>query len=415
MIGNFLKNKKSMITITSTGTKVVSNTKLFIAVFAMFGAGAVALALLPLNTSLNKVNMVYKTVNGCHMVLKYNNLPDKELIFSVSQDKCSQYYLAGKYAGGKDLYRLLYSESLPVSNNKLDIVSSFRADFNFVDSMAVNSFIDIYNKIYSTKCEEISYFGVRLYCFNQKKENGVVVKQNNLLSIIPSLTVLKYGSSVSIAGVSTRPIDYLSKVVYYDSTPKDGTVTHFDMNLTDVQCGDNFGAANYGGTEKEINTTTNKIFVCAKSLSKDSGVNRIQRAAILLHEAGHYHAYQKDNNDVGHVYYHPGIDEPMIFSTITPTMSELYLLGTNSSVKFSACKNIKDYTGANRNSVATRDLDFNSVYGLHINYLYKQSQNPVFDCEERNFAYKQADLELVTKLCRYPTVHKLGPAPVCNN
>ena len=93
-----------MDTLSSTSTKVISGTKLLVAVFVMFGAGAIALASVPVNQNSWGC---YLSVNGTKIKI------------ANTFNECHDYYLAREYAGRRDFYKLLKNDGRVISEDKI--------------------------------------------------------------------------------------------------------------------------------------------------------------------------------------------------------------------------------------------------------------------------------------------------------
>lgn len=180
-----------MQTLTSTVTKTVSGTKMVIAVFALFGAGAVALATLPLQlnrsrvispTVVNNVNANILHADGCYLVLDGK----EKLIDSSSNQYCKNIFLANYFSdiGDKnDFYYLLNSKGKGSLVNKNDLSAAKVVEVIYYSGGVADNFkAYLVSKINTGKCEEMAYWDNVLKCFNEA----------DLKKVVQYITFLKY-------------------------------------------------------------------------------------------------------------------------------------------------------------------------------------------------------------------------------
>ena len=129
-------------------------------------------------------------------------------------------------------------------------------------------------------------------------------------------------------------------------------------------------------------------------LGDNSPSKRIRYAATLYHEANH-------TLQSSHSYDHAEDTDPQYQNINDEEFAEV-------SIK-SECKKVDVY------QPRRRDWDFKSVYGTHINYFFSLSKNNILPCDERSFAFDEAERLMKTKLCQYPNKPKHGfTKPVCD-
>ena len=286
-------------------------------------------------------------------LLSANN---KTLGILNSYSDCESLFIALQFDNKVDLLRLINS----VAQNKIET-----ADLNFEkvtiyykSGNSYDYFSNTLSKLSSNKCENISFFGIRLFCFNGVVAMDKTLKNNNLQYIIPDFSVIKYTSNINhenlLINQNTNAYKFIldNGITYYDAS----NPSFYGETLERVKCGGGYGSANY-----QIRGGASIVFVCDAFRNSD----KTQAAGILYHESNH--KYQ-----VGHAY------------------------------------NINCGPGN------TGDRDFRSVYGAHINYLFSMSQNSILSCKERQYAFDQAMQEMTTKLCQKPTAPHTGyTRPVC--
>lgn len=313
---------------------------------------------------------------GCY--LKINNAQ----AYWLTSDKkeCESLFIALNYVGRTDFYRLLYSleyPNAPVSKTGLSAINSgipgkaekvtlANTSNNITILYYSESDYDYFNsvkpKFSSSSCQELEFFGIKLYCFNAVAGK----KGSNLPQIITYFTILKYTSNQKamngLVGEKVYPMNFIvnNKVKYFDAS----VPNLYGETLESVKCLSSQGSANY-----QLRNGESRVYICQKLLDKTvEAPQKLYQAAVLYHEANH--KFQQ-----GHDY---------------------------------------DVNCTKTNGSNTGDKDFNSVYGAHINYLLSMAQNEILPCEWRKNAFDKAESETKIKLCQKPNAPKIGDTkPKC--
>lgn len=378
---SIIKLKKPMETLTSTATKAVSNTKLVIAVFAMFGAGAVALATVPVNQNTWGC---YVSVNGANTKI------------ANTFNECHDYYLAREYGGKRDFYKLLKNDGRIISEDKITNPDNTVEVFykNEVDNKIVTGIkLGNNNIISSNKCQKNTFFGIELYCFNElaasaaDHTSGNVIKKDYYKPIIKYLTFLKYSSRPIKNLVVNQTISPFSELLKYKIKIADASrPSYFNDGYEGYSDSCNSGGGAYtGGTSLTASLEDNKFFICERNLDFDKLANegiselkqQVHMAGVIYHESIHFNP-----GGVGHLFIK----------------------------KDGVCVDDKTNRG-------NADWEANLAYGAQIRYLLDVSQNTnLIFCPSRVQAYKEAKIELTNHLC-HPLAKlmiDLVKAPVCN-
>lgn len=337
---------------------------------------------------------------GCY--IKINN--DAAYWLTSSKEECKSLFIASSYVGRKDFYRLLYSlkyPSAPVSKTGLNLVNTGGAEKVTLTNTS-NNFTILYYKGDSfdyfesvkpsssaSSCQELGFFGVKLYCFNEVAGK----KENNLPQIITYFTVLKYTSNQKVmnglVGKEVYPINFIAdnSIKYYDASAPElygETLETVKCGESNSACGKSYGSANY-------NTQQKRVYICAVFLNSTLAETekKLAQAAKLYHEANHKY-------DSHRCWHQEDFQcEPQAIT--------------------SDCTCSQPPEKPPQGLQHSRDWDFNSVYGTHINYLLSMSQNEILPCGWRIFAFEEAEKELKTKLCQKPNQPKIGNTkPVCD-
>ena len=308
--------------------------------------------------------LTLRSIDGCY--LKIN---DEKIWLTSSKNDCQSLFIAESFVGRQDLYQLFeYFGYSNINKEKvLDLGNSLSVYFK---KDGFDYFSPIKNKFSSASCEEISFFGVKTFCFNEISP----VKENNLKYIIRYLTVLKYTSKLKHENLLTNEItDAYSfvldnNIIYYDGSNPES----YGENIISVKCEPNQGSANFQKVEGE-----NRVYICEKMMTDKSvsGPQRLFSASIIYHEA--VHKYQQSHSYDMNCNY------------------ELTQYGELQGGK-------------------TGDKDFKSVYGAHINLLFSMSQNNILTCDYRIFAFDKAEDLMNNNLCQSPNKPSHGYQVPCS-
>ena len=305
-----------------------------------------------------------RNIDGCY--LKINN----EIIWlTSSKNDCRSLFIAKSFAGRQDLYRLFeYFDYPNIDKEKvLDLSNSLSIYFK---NNGFDYFLQIEDKFSSTSCEEISFFGVKTFCFNEIP----LAKEDNLKYVIRYLTVLKYTSKLTHENLLVDEItDAYSfvldnDIIYYDGSNPES----YGENIVTVKCEPDQGSANFQNVDGE-----DRVYICEKMMTDSSVIDsqRLFSASIIYHEA--VHKYQQSHSfDVNCNY-------------------ELTQSGELQGGK-------------------TGDNDFRSVYGAHINLLFSMSQNNILTCDYRIFAFDKAEELMTNNLCQVPNKPSHGYRVPCS-
>ncbi|KKQ27964.1 MAG: hypothetical protein US42_C0003G0021 [Candidatus Magasanikbacteria bacterium GW2011_GWC2_37_14] len=372
--------KKIMDTLSSTSTKVISGTKLLVAVFVMFGAGAIALASVPVNQNSWGC---YLSVNGTKIKI------------ANTFNECHDYYLAREYAGRRDFYKLLKNDGRVISEDKItnadnvvDVFYKNEDDNKIVTGIKLGN----NNIISSNKCQKNTFFGIELYCFNElaasaaEHTSGNFIKPDNYAAVIKYLTFMKYTSRPLKNYLTNQTIAPFTELVNYKTKIADASkISYLEgiYNGFGDHCSDGKAGA-YTGRKTLDDPMVNKVFfICPKNLNIEQ-VSTDEKLKLQIHMAG--------------VMYH----EALHFSATG--QGHKYIMEND--------KCVVDPTNQ-----GNADLDANRVYGGQIRYLLDISKNDLVDCSSvRKYAYEKAELEIAKSICS--PLKKLlldtTKAPVCN-
>jgi len=293
---------------------------------------------------------------GCY--LKIN---DKAVWLTFSKSDCESLFIAEKFVGRQELYRLFgYFGYSNIDQEKvLDKGNPLRVYYK--NQYSFDYFLGIQNKFSSNYCEKLSFFGVQTFCFNEIPAE----KKSNFEYMIKYLTVLKYTSNVNHEILLTNQVtDAYSFIlsdehlIYYDGSQPES----YSENFETIKCEEDQGPANFQNVGGE-----NRVYICKNMVTLSSiGVpKRLFSASSIYHEA--VHKYQQ-----GHSY------------------------------------------NLNCDSGNTGDKDFKSVMGAHINFLFSMSQNEILSCDERNYAFDEAEKLMKKKLCQVPNKPSHGFSVLCS-
>jgi hypothetical protein len=302
--------------------------------------------------------------DGCY--LKIN---DEKIWLTSSKNDCRSLFLAESFVGRQDLYKLFeYFGYTNINKEKvLDLSNSLSVYFK---KNGFDYFSQIENKFSSTSCKEISFFGVKTFCFNEIP----LVKENNLKYVIKYLTVLKYTSKLNHENLLTDEITNAysfvlnNEIIYYDGSSPES----YGENIVTIKCEPDQGSANFQNVDEE-----DRVYICEKMMTDNSvnGPQRLFSASIIYHEA--VHKYQQSHSyDIKCNY-------------------ELTQSGELQGGK-------------------TGDRDFRSVYGAHINLLFSMSQNNILTCDYRIFAFDKAEELMNNNLCQVPNKPSHGYQVSCS-
>lgn len=343
--------------------------------------------------------------DGCY--IKINN--DAAYWLTSDKKECKSLYIASNYVGRSDFYRLLYSlgyPSAPVSKSGLEKVNSevqseaekvtlTNTSNKFTILYSYGNNLDDFSSIKPSSsapvCQELEFFGVKLFCFN-----GVIgKKENNLPQIITYFTVLKYTSNQKVmnglVGKEVYPINFIAdnSIKYYDASAPE----LYGETLDSVKCLPEQGPANY-----QLHNGESRVYICQKYLTGTTKMpKKLNNVAILYHEANHKYDSHRCWHQEDLKYDMKELLEQNIVISST--------CNCNQPPKESPPKEVKN----------SRDWDFNTIYGTHINYLLSMSQNEILPCEWRTFAFERAEQEMKTKLCQKPNKPKISDTkPDCD-
>ncbi len=308
------------------------------------------------------------------------------------QDVCKSLFIASKYAGRKNLYRLLYSlkyPSAPVSKTGLNLINTGEAEkvvltnknnkltIFYYKTSKYDYFDTLISKFSASSCQELEFFGVKLYCFNAIEFNGATKKVDTLQYVIPYLTVLRYTNKLHynpLIGTDVQPYNFIvnTGIKFYDASAS----LFYGETTIDANCAKEDTSANY-----QDDNGQSRVYLCSKML-KD-GLNEYFKAAIIYHEANHKYDALSHNSDTS--------------------------MGHSQDLESPICAKATEETEKRG------DKDWVSVYGAHINYLFSMSQKEILPCNVREDIFDQAEEELATKLCQKPNKPKHGfSKPICS-
>lgn len=389
-------------TISRSKTKVIIKVIVVILISVLFGS--IAWAFVPISSKekvkkslMRNFKLEQKiTLKSETCYLSVDGRPIK--LKSANSEHCQNYFIASEYVNREDFYRLLYT-SKEERFTRDDILDSDKIKVFWINQRGrADTYRSMKRNIFtSDKCENINYFGINLFCFNEvevKFEGRLLnLKENKLSYIIPYLTILKYTSNElvmnGLLGREVYPFEFVKNesTSFYDGTNPD----LYDKSHEEIGCG---GGANYRKEE-------NRSYICEEGMMDfDLPITALNKgigsAAIIYHEVNH-------KFDEGHLCSHEEDYE--------------YSLGERFKGETSGGREIIYESECNcsaADSIAQRDRDFGSTYGAHIQYLLSISENGILGCEEKLEAFITAEKEMRAKLCQYPEIpsHRFSE-PVC--
>jgi hypothetical protein len=364
--------------------------------------------------------------NGCYVEFAtkaegegYNG--GEEVFIEKSINDCQSYSLAFQFGRPEDALRLAMQVAPDSSdtylgsevNNRPENRVYFVKYKDYTQQSQKGGSVDTFFRktdLNAKECTSDYFFGMHLYCFN-----GVVVpdvgilKDQHYSTAIAPLVFLKISGKSSHWNTLTmeqiHPFDFIleENVEFVDGTMLLALNAHLysaqtinDLHATDgniafleiknVQCqeerGDNAGAANFQFRSQDL--TIDYLNDPVPSLNIKSFDNGEPYPSDLLQN------FINDNNPrfVSFFCREDGLewDRRMFYAGIFYHEANHKLFGPHKAL----CSDEIDTEG---------DETWQSVYGAHINYLFKASENTILTCEERNYLYDKAEWEFEHKLC----------------
>ena len=314
--------------------------------------------------------------------------------FDSEEESCKDIFIASKFLSRNSFLNLLSSYEIDVLTLKDSFSSPLYIDVHYINSDGVyNNFSDVENKFLSSNCELVNYLGLDTYCFNEILD----VKSNNLKYIVNVLTFLKlYSIDYSSNLFSGDSFGFLENIYFVDSS---GFLFYSGIfsNL-EVLSSCSGKLFDYKSSDSDFIFACESVFVnSVLSTDKSKFSNNLFREVLNSKSFNDKECkseyVETDRYNVTKLISSGDEDKCLVHYELLDDSMEICEWKTVEEYS-DGCDIIEGCVYENETVVEGHDefyVDFDSVFGDYVKYLYAMSTNSKLACSFRKESWDLAD------------------------